>query len=365
MRRYELVVIGAGPAGLAGAIEAARAGAQVVVFDENERPGGQLFKQIHKFFGSREHRAGERGFEIGQSMLDEARELGVEVVLNATVLGIYEGGNLAVRLDDDIVPVFGQKLLIATGASENMVPFPGWTLPGVIGAGAAQTMANLHGVRPGNRLLMVGAGNVGLVVSYQMIQAGCQVVAVIDAAPAIGGYGVHAAKVARQGVPFLMSHTIVLAHGKDKVEGATIAQVDDKWQAMPGTEQRLEVDTICLAVGLNPMTQLCRMAHCQTVFVPALGGHVPAHDLNQETTVPGFYVAGDVSGIEEASSAIIQGRVAGLAVAHALGYLDDDKFAGLHQEQLASMRGLRHGPFGQARADAKELLARSVEEARR
>jgi len=364
MQRYELVCVGAGPAGLAGAIEAARYGAQVVVYDENERPGGQLFKQIHKFFGSREHRAGERGFDIGQSLLEQARELGVEVVLNATVLGIYEGGELQIRQEDTIFPVHGQKVLIATGASENMIPFPGWTLPGVIGAGAAQTMANLHGVRPGKRLLMVGAGNVGLVVSYQMLQAGCQVAAVIDAAPAIGGYGVHAAKVARQGVPFYMSQTVLQAHGADHVEGVTMARVDDKWQPVPGSEQSLEVDTICLAVGLNPMTQLCRMAHCQTVFVPALGGHVPAHDQNQETTVPGYYVAGDVSGIEEASSAIIQGRVAGLAVAHSLGYLSDEDFAAQQQEQLQSMRGLRHGPFGQARADGKELLARSVQEAR-
>jgi len=88
MKRYELVCIGAGPAGLSAAIEAARLGVGVVVYDENDRPGGQLFKQIHKFFGSREHRAQERGFHIGQSLLDEARQLGVEVVLNAVVLGI-------------------------------------------------------------------------------------------------------------------------------------------------------------------------------------------------------------------------------------------------------------------------------------
>ena len=364
MQRYEMICIGAGPAGLAAAIEAARCGVQVVVYDENERPGGQLFKQIHKFFGSREHRAGERGFNIGQSLLDQARELGVEVALQTVVLGIYDGGVLNVCQGDNLFQARGQKVLIATGASENMVPFSGWTLPGVIGAGAAQTMANLHGIRPGKRLLMVGAGNVGLVVSYQMLQAGCQVAAVIDAAPAIGGYGVHAAKVARQGVPFLMSHTVLRAHGAECVEGVTIAQVDKSWQPVPGSEREFEVDTICLAVGLNPMTQLCRMAGCKTVFSGPLGGHVPAHDLNQETTVPGYYVAGDVSGIEEASSAIISGRIAGLAAANALGYLSDADYAGRRREQLDSMAGLRHGPFGDARAKAKQDLDRFVEEAR-
>ncbi len=99
-------------------------------------------------------------------------------------------------------------MVIATGAAENMVPFEGWDLPGVIGAGAAQTMMNLHGVQPGERILMVGSGNVGLVVSFQLLQAGCQVVSVIDAAPRVGGYGVHAAKVARTGVPFYLSHTV-------------------------------------------------------------------------------------------------------------------------------------------------------------
>jgi len=117
-------------------------------------------------------------------------------------------------------------------------------------------------------------------------------------------------------------------------------------------------------VGLNPMTQLCRMAGCKSVFSGPLGGHVPAHDLNQETTVPGYYVAGDVSGIEEASSAIIGGRIAGLAAANSLGYLPDAEFLARREEQLKSMRGLRHGPFGQARANAKQDLDRFVEEAR-
>ncbi len=106
----------------------------------------------------------------------------------------------------------GDTILIATGASENMVTFPGWTLPGVIGAGAAQTMMNLHGTLPGKRVLMLGSGNVGLVVSFQLMQAGCEVVAVADAAVSrVGGYGVHAAKVARCGVPFYLSHTIISA----------------------------------------------------------------------------------------------------------------------------------------------------------
>ncbi len=356
MRRCEMVCVGAGPAGLAGAIEAARNGVDVVVYDENDRPGGQLFKQIHKFFGSREHRAQERGFDIGRSLLQEAGELGVEVSLNSAVLGLYDGGALNVMIGDRIEQVKGQRILVATGASENMIPFPGWTLPGVIGAGAAQTMANIHGLKPGTKILMVGTGNVGLVVSYQMLQAGCEVKAVIDAAPEIGGYGVHAAKLARYGVPFLMSHTVREAHGTEGVEAATIVRVDERWQPVPGTERRLAVDTICLAVGLNPMSKLLGMAGCKMVYVPALGGQVPAHDQNQETSVPGIYTAGDVSGIEEASTAIIEGRIAGLAIARSLGYLAEAAFLEQRENQFRSIVGMRSGPYGDKRRVGKEYL---------
>ena len=187
MERHDLVVVGAGPSGLSAAIEAAKRGLDVVVFDENARPGGQLFKQIHKFFGSKEHRAKVRGFRIGDELLAEADAAGVNVVLDATVIGLYEGREVVVRVGDVVRHVKGDAVLVATGAAENTLNFPGWTLPGVIGAGAAQTMMNLHGVKPGDRVLMVGSGNVGLFLSFQLLQAGCDVVALVDAAPRVGG----------------------------------------------------------------------------------------------------------------------------------------------------------------------------------
>ena len=226
----------------------------------------------------------------------------------------------------------------------------------MIGAGAAQTMANIHGIRPGNDILMVGSGNVGVIVSYQMMQAGSRVAAVIDAAPKIGGYAVHAAKIARVGVPFMMSHTIKEAHGKDRVEGATVIQVDESWKPIAGTEKRFDVDTICIAVGLNPMIQLLRMAGCKMACVPTLGGRIPAHDINQQTSIHNIYVAGDISGIEEASTAIIEGRIAGLAIAHKLGYLEEKSFMEERERQYRSMQGLRSGSHGEARGRAKEYL---------
>ena len=353
MKRYELIVIGAGPAGLSAAIEGAKAGMRVAVFDENARPGGQLFKQIHKFFGSKEHKAKIRGFRIGEMLLQEAEAAGVNVQLNATVLGIFPEKRITVRFGDHVEQFSGDNIIVATGAAENMVLFDGWTKPGVIGAGAAQTLMNLHGVQPGQNILMVGSGNVGLVVSYQLLQAGCKVAALIDAAPRVGGYGVHAAKVARYGVPFYMRHTILRAEGKDQVEGAVIAEVDDKFQPIPGTEKHLDVDTICLAVGLSPMSQVLRMSGCEIDDTP--GGLVPKTDAYGETTIPGLFAAGDVAGIEEASSAMIGGRIAGLAAAHRAGYLDDAAFAAQAEAARASLTQLRQGMFARENRGRTDL----------
>jgi thioredoxin reductase/Fe-S-cluster-containing hydrogenase component 2 len=357
MKRYEVIVIGAGPAGLSAAIEAATEGMDVVVFDENDRPGGQLFKQIHKFFGSKEHRAKERGFRIGEDLLKEAGRLGVEVKLNTTVMGIFGNKEVSVMKDGGIEHVRGNDIVIATGASENAFAFPGWTLPGVMGAGAAQTMMNIHGVRPGNKVLMIGSGNVGVVVGYQLIQAGCHLVGVVDAAPRISGYGVHAAKIARTGVPFYLSHTVKEALGQDQVQGAVIAQVDNDWQIIAGTEKTIEVDTICLAVGLSPMSQLARMAGCNMEEVSYKGGLVPICNDYRETSIPGIYVAGDVAGIEEASSAMIQGKIAGAAICRSQGYIDEStflqKFKTYHQSLIEIHQGM-FGPEQKGRIDVTE-----------
>lgn len=342
MKRYDLIVVGAGPAGLSAAIEAAKRGMHVAVFDENARPGGQLFKQIHKFFGSKEHKAKIRGFRIGQELLEQAEQAGAEIVLNAVVTGLYLDKEVVVRIGEEIHHYKGDCVILATGASENMVAFEGWTLPGVIGAGAAQTMMNLHSVQPGKKILMLGTGNVGLVVSYQLLQAGCEVVALVDAAPRVGGYGVHAAKVARCGVPFYLRHTITKAEGTDCVTGVEIAELDEKWKRIPGTEKHFDVDTICLAVGLSPMSQLCEMAGCKMID---RGGLVPEIDAAGETSIPGIFAAGDVSGIEEASSAMIEGRMAGIAAACRCGYITEEEKERDVAEEEAALDTLRKGMF--------------------
>lgn len=341
--RFDLIVIGAGPAGLSAAIEAAKNGIHTIVFDENEKPGGQLFKQIHKFFGSKEHKAKIRGFKIGEQLLEEANKYGIKVILNATVTGIYPQKEVTVKIGEEIKHCKGDSILVATGASENMVTFPGWTKPGVIGAGAAQTMMNLHHIKPGNRILMLGSGNVGLVVSYQLLQAGCEVVAIVDAAPRIGGYGVHAAKVSRTGVPFYLSHTIKAAEGEEKISGVTIAEIDKNFQFIEKTEKHFDVDTICVAVGLSPMAQLLNQAGCKMLNMP--GGYIPECDRLGRTSVDGVYAAGDVAGIEEASSAMIEGRISGTAISEYLGYISEKEMLTRVEELEKALQSLRKGMF--------------------
>lgn len=355
MKRYEVIVIGSGPAGLSAAIEATKRGVKVIVFDENARPGGQLFKQIHKFFGSKEHHAKIRGFNIGEELLKEAYDAGVEVVLNATVIGLYQDKEVTVKINDAIHHYKGDTIIVATGAAENMVTFPGWTLPGVIGAGAAQTMMNLHGIQPGNKVLILGSGNVGLVVSFQLIQAGCEVVALVDAAPKIGGYGVHAAKVARTGVPFYLSHTILRAHGIEHVTGVTISEIDEFFTPIEGTEKTFEVDTICLAVGLSPMSQLLKMSGCKMEDDSKRGGVVPTINEYGETSNAGVFAVGDVSGIEEATSAMIEGKMAGVCVANHLGYCskkDKEEALSILEKDLDR---LRQGMFAPSNRGKKIL----------
>ena len=276
MRTTDLLVVGSGPAGLGAAIEGARCGAWVLLVDENHKAGGQLYKQIHKFFGSGAHYAGTRGFQIADLLLREASGLGVETLLDTRALGLLDDGRVAVLHGGVVEAVEAKKVILATGAKENALAFPGWTLPGVMTAGAAQTFSNVHGTLVGKRILMVGSGNVGLIVSYQLMQAGAEISALVEAAPRITGYLVHAGKIQRAGVPVYTSHTVVEARGTDRVEEAVIAQVDEYFQPIPGTEQTIPVDTILLAVGLNPRIELASMFHCKTTFEGGLGGLLPS-----------------------------------------------------------------------------------------
>jgi sarcosine oxidase subunit alpha len=296
----DVLVIGAGPAGITAALELASQGIRVLIVDDKHRLGGKLVLQTHSFFGTVEDcYAGTRGIDIATRLATEVeRHPNITVMLNATAAACYHDGQIGVVTETEYLQVSPKKLLVAAGAREKALAFPGCDLPGVYGAGAFQTLVNRDLVRPSERLFIVGGGNVGLIAAYHAIQAGIGVVGLVEAMPQVGGYKVHQDKVMRLGVPVMTSHTIVSATGAGRVEALTIVRVDQEFRPIPGTERTFETDTVLVAVGLNPVRELYDQAKRFGMDV---------------------YAAGDALEIAEASAAIFSGRIAGREIARALG----------------------------------------------
>jgi sarcosine oxidase subunit alpha len=336
IREVEILVAGGGAAGLCAAAEAASAGANVLVAESDLHLGGQLVKQTHKFFGSKDEFAGTRGFKIADKLLEEMDACGdrIKSITNASVTGYYpEDGVVSIMVgEEEYFKVRPNRLIIATGAQERLIAFPNNDIPGVYGAGAVQTLMNVYGVHPGRRVLMIGAGNIGLIVSYQLMQAGVSIAAVLEAMPSVGGYWVHAAKIRRLGVPILLRHTISAALGSKTVEGAIVKSLET------GESSEIECDIICLAVGLSPTAEILWQAGCDMKYVPELCGYVPMRDDRQRTTNSDVWVAGDAAGIEEASAAMIEGRIAGLDAAASLGLKVDENLFDVYRERLRALR---------------------------
>ena len=297
----EVLVIGGGPSGLGAAIELAKLGMRVVVADDKESLGGKLVLQTHKFFGSEaDCYAGTRGIDIARKLSSELASYPNATILSGSpvvglykdrVAGIYEGGS-------SYTLVGFQGLVVAAGARERSILFPGNDLPGVYGAGAFQTLVNRDLVRPAKRVLIVGSGNVGLTGAYHALQAGIEVAGIVELLPKVNGYKVHGDKIVRMGVPIHLSTTVVSVEGEGKVERATVAQVGPDFKPLLETARTYEVDTVLVATGLSPCDEFYRQARSF-----------------------GFdaVVAGDAEEIAEASSALFGGRIAALALAKIMG----------------------------------------------
>ncbi len=299
--RTDIFIIGAGPAGLAAAAELGTMGYQVLVADDKPRAGGKLVLQTHKFFGSESDcYAGTRGIDIARLLQDEAtRHPSVTVLTNAPVVGLYKDRKAGIFLNyESYLLVEFTALVVAAGAREKALQFPGWDLPGVIGAGAFQTLVNRDLVKACRKILIIGSGNVGLIAAYHALQAGISVAGIFEAAGRISGYQVHADKIRRMGVPIFLNTTILKAEGAEKVERAHIAAVDEKFQPVPGTTRVYEIDAVLIAVGLSPCNEFLEQARRYGIMAVA---------------------AGDASEIAEASSAIYGGKTAAVNLARMLG----------------------------------------------
>ncbi|MCE7741238.1 MAG: FAD-dependent oxidoreductase, partial [Candidatus Heimdallarchaeota archaeon] len=301
----EVLIIGAGPAGLQAALTLGKLGAQVVLIDDKDRLGGKLLLQTHKFFGSEEDSyAGTRGINIAKILEEEVKLLSnIDIWLDSPCIGVFSDQLVGVLKGDHYLQVKPNKLLVATGAREKMLAFPGNTLPGVYGAGAFQTLVNRDLVKSSEKIFIIGGGNVGIIAGYHAIQAGIEVVGLVEALPKCGGYKVHEDKLRRLGVPIYTRHTVIAAHGKDHVDSVTISEINERFQPISGTDRTFEVDTVLIAIGLDPVNEFYHKAKefCMDVWA-----------------------AGDAYEIAEASSAMFSGKIAGMKIARSLGLTKEE-----------------------------------------
>ena len=341
MKDIELLIIGAGPAGLAAAIEAVRAGVSVTMMDENPRVGGQIFRQLHEGFVATDPKALGHDYRRGQNLLAEFDRIRsrVEYLEGSLVWGIFENNEVAILRGENSRSVRFGKLIISSGAYDRPVPFPGWTLPGVFTAGGAQSLVKTQRVMPGENMLLVGSGPLQLALANQIAGAGGNVAAIVEAgrienwlklARASWGQWMLLADAARYGwgirkakIPLLRNHIIIEARGIEQVEEAVVAEVDTDWRPKSGSERVFTVDTVAVGYGFVPSVELALLAGCDLRYEPLLGGWIPVRDENMKTNLPDVYAVGDCAGVAGSLVAIDEGRIAGLAAARALDRLPE------------------------------------------
>lgn len=300
----DVLIIGGGPAGLSAALELGEREIATIIVDDKDRLGGKLVLQTHKFFGSIDDcYAGTRGIEIAKILEDNIRTYScVKVWLNSTAVYVFSDKKVGIVTNGNQYTIINPKIVLnAAGAREKSLIFPGNTLPGVYGAGAFQTLVNRDLVKPAKRLFVVGGGNVGLIAAYHALQAGIDVIGIVEALPQCGGYQVHADKIKRLGVPIYTRHTIVSANGNEHVESVTVSKIDNNFKRIASTEKTYECDTVLIAVGLNPVNEFSEQAKQAGIKI---------------------FSAGDAKEIAEASSAMFNGKIAGLEVSRELGIED-------------------------------------------
>ena len=333
----DILVIGAGPAGLSAALAARRRGASVVVIDERAQSGGQYFKPLASSL--RAKRAPDRQFERGLRLTREVMEAGVELVQGATVWGAVAPDEVLALVDGRAVIYRPRRLILATGAYERAYPVPGWTLPGVMTTGAAQTLARAYGISPGRRVVVAGNGPLNFQLAADLVACGVSVAAVAESAPRPSALKLRSLAVAaasapgliaegtkylwrlrRAGVPVLWRHAVLEATGGARVEAVRLAPLASDGTHDPSVATTIRADALCLGYGFVASSEIARALGCEMRRDPRhLGTAAVVTSDAGETSVAGVFAVGDGALVNGAEVALTAGAIAGDRAAAQLG----------------------------------------------
>lgn len=343
-RHYDAVVIGMGPAGMAAAITLAGCNVRTAVVDETARPGGQIYRQPPEAFVISNdpflNRRRRKGRQLIAQFSAASRKL--DLFLKTTVWGFFEPDRLTLIREGRLLEIRFRRLIIAEGAQERIIPFPGWTLPGIMTVGGLQKMLLHQRLLPGGRILLAGSHPLLFTVASQIVRIGADVAGVYQAVRPVqmlpmvfellrqphmlGESCGYMGTLLKSGTPVRFGWGIVSARGRNRVEAVTLARLDHRWRPLPGTETTLPVDTVALNNGFLPGSRIARLCGCRMIYDRRQQSTRPEVDSFQRSSREKIYVAGDTAGIGGADSAEIQGRIAGLHAALSMGRLTDGPF---------------------------------------
>lgn len=296
MSSYDIVIIGGGPAGLAAAASAKREGIDsILILERDTQLGGILNQCIHNGFGLHTFKEELTGPEYAQRFIDQVEELNIEYKLNTMVMDITSDKEItAMNRTDGLFHIQAKSIILAMGCRERSrgaLNIPGYRPAGIYSAGTAQRLVNIEGYMPGREVVILGSGDIGLIMARRMTLEGAKVKVVAELMPYSGGLKRNIVQCLDDfGIPLKLSHTVVDIKGKERLEGITLAQVDDKGKPIPGTEEEYTCDTLLLSCGLIPENEISRSIGVD--MEPVTSGPIVNESL--ETSVEGVFACGNV-----------------------------------------------------------------------